>query len=198
MELTLSVSVFQSPFWIPLSSTVYSVLFFGGWGISLSRGLCWFIQGVAEGYHMMLGAHLFGLLKVSQAHLELVACGPVDGCGSGLAGRRAAVACLFFQCIVAWRILPWARGAGCQFQLSLVLHLSQACLQNLSQVPDLQSSCYLCLCLSRHFGAPLCWLLIIYLFFFFLIYKNYEGGQLLTFVKWLTDIRIPLYLMISK
>jgi hypothetical protein len=36
--------------------------------ISLFRGLSWFIPGVSEGYCMMLGAHLFGLPKVSQAY----------------------------------------------------------------------------------------------------------------------------------
>jgi hypothetical protein len=39
-------------------------------GIRLSRGV---VPGVAEGYCVMLGSHLFGLLKVSQAHLELAA-----------------------------------------------------------------------------------------------------------------------------
>jgi hypothetical protein len=36
-------------------------------------GFCWFIPGVAEGYHVTPGSHLFGLSKVSQALLELVA-----------------------------------------------------------------------------------------------------------------------------
>jgi hypothetical protein len=42
-------------------------IFFCTGGISLSRGLCWFIPGVAEGYCVMFGVNLFGLLKVSQA-----------------------------------------------------------------------------------------------------------------------------------
>jgi hypothetical protein len=52
----------------------------------------------------------FGLLKVSQTHLELMAGVPVvQHVGSG---SMRVVACLFFQCIVAWRSLPWARDSG--------------------------------------------------------------------------------------
>jgi hypothetical protein len=50
----------------------------------------------------MFGAHLVGLLEVSQAFLELVASG----------GSVEVVAFLFSQCIVVWRSLPWARGSG--------------------------------------------------------------------------------------
>jgi hypothetical protein len=53
----------------------------------------------------MLGSHLFGLPKVSQAHLE-----PVAGGSSGV----GVVAPLFSQCFVAWRSLPQARGSECQ------------------------------------------------------------------------------------
>jgi hypothetical protein len=42
-------------------------------GICLPRGLCWFIPGWLGEYHVMLGAHLFGLPNVSQAGLEPVA-----------------------------------------------------------------------------------------------------------------------------
>jgi hypothetical protein len=70
------------------SSVVYSVIFFlVGDGSVCPGGLCWFIPGVTEGYHMMLGSHLFGLLEVSQARLELVASGgggsSRDGGGGG-------------------------------------------------------------------------------------------------------------------
>jgi hypothetical protein len=67
----LSATVSQLLFWIPLSSIVYSVFFL--WGDQSVQGVVWFIPGVAEGYRVMLGAHLFGLLKVSEACLELVA-----------------------------------------------------------------------------------------------------------------------------
>jgi hypothetical protein len=48
---------------------------------------------------MMLGAHLFGLLNVSQAGLEPVAVVPLH---------------LFSQCNVAWLSFPQVRGSGCQ------------------------------------------------------------------------------------
>jgi hypothetical protein len=47
-----------------------------------------------------LAAHLFGLLNVSQAGLELVV--------------AAVAAFLFSQCNMAWRSFPRARGSGCQ------------------------------------------------------------------------------------
>jgi hypothetical protein len=56
---------------------------------------------------MTLGAHLFGLLEVSQARLEPEA----TGSGGGDGGSSMEVAArLFSQCVVAWRSLPWARG----------------------------------------------------------------------------------------
>jgi hypothetical protein len=69
---------------------LFSFFFVGG--VSLPRGLCWFIPGVAGGNPVMLGAHLFGLPNVSQAGLELAA------------GGTAAL--LFSQCNVVWRRLP--------------------------------------------------------------------------------------------
>jgi hypothetical protein len=72
--------------------------FFAEWGISLSRGLCWFIPGVAVG--IPRAAYLLTLLVcVSQAVLEL---------GSGGAG-----ALLFSQCEVVWRSFVRAGGSGC-------------------------------------------------------------------------------------
>jgi hypothetical protein len=85
------------------SSVVYSVLIFAGERISLCRGIVLMYPRVAEGYCMMLGSHLFGLLMVSQARLELAA-------GSNI----GVVAHLFSDCIMAWRSLLWARGSGCQ------------------------------------------------------------------------------------
>jgi hypothetical protein len=90
---------------------LFSVLFCFLWGGSVCPGgSCWFIPGVAEGYHVMLGAHLFGLPKVSQACLELVATGGDSNGSSGM----GMVAHLFSQCIVAWRSLPQARSSGYQ------------------------------------------------------------------------------------
>jgi hypothetical protein len=45
--------------------------------------------------------------------------GPVEPRLGGAAGWQAGgsgvgvVACLFFQCIMMWRSLPWARSSGC-------------------------------------------------------------------------------------
>jgi hypothetical protein len=74
-ELMLS-AMSQSPFWIPL---LFIQVFLLWGGISLSRRLCWFIPGVAKGYCMTPGSHLFDLPKVFQACLELVASWLVGG-----------------------------------------------------------------------------------------------------------------------
>jgi hypothetical protein len=50
-------------------------------------------------YHVMLGAHLFHLLNVSQACLE-----PATG-GAGTL--------LFSQYNVVWRSFVWVRSSGC-------------------------------------------------------------------------------------
>jgi hypothetical protein len=68
-------------------------------GISLSRELCWFIQGWLCEYRVILICSPVGLPDVSQASLE-----PVSG-GMG--------ALLFSQCKVAWRSFVWTGGSGC-------------------------------------------------------------------------------------
>jgi hypothetical protein len=119
--------------------------FFSPWvGISLSRGLCCFILGVAEGYRVTLGAHLFGLLKVSQAYLELAAGGSVGGLASVLAGWTMWCGCGGMPVLSVYSGLEkpsmgyrfWVP----KFHLSLVLHFHQACLQHLSNV----KSCSMC------------------------------------------------------
>jgi hypothetical protein len=101
-----SLVCLQQPLPPPLDSSFqfhFFIQFFLG-GESFCPGrLCWFIPGVAKGYPMMLGAHLFGLPKVSQAHLELVAGGCME-----------VATHLFSQCVMAWRRLPQARGSECQ------------------------------------------------------------------------------------
>jgi hypothetical protein len=77
----------------------YSVFFFAGWWVSLSRGLCWFILGVAVGIPHDACCSPVGLLDVSQAGLELA-----SGCTGAL---------LLSQCNVSWRSFVWARGSGC-------------------------------------------------------------------------------------
>jgi hypothetical protein len=78
------------------SSLLIIQIFFARWGVSLPRGLCWFIPGVAVG---ILICSPVGLLDVSQVGLELV---------SGGMG-----ALLFSQCNVAWRSFVWVGGSGC-------------------------------------------------------------------------------------
>jgi hypothetical protein len=68
-------------------------------GFSLSKGLCWFISGVAEEYHVMLRAPMFGLPNVSQPGLEW--------------HLAVAGALLSSQCNVAWRSFLQARGSVC-------------------------------------------------------------------------------------
>jgi hypothetical protein len=98
---------------------------------------------------MMLGAHLFGLPKVSQAHLELVAGGPAGG-QWGVGGGPPVLS-------VYHGVKKPSMGQGFRvpkFQLSLVLHLSQVCLQHLSKVPDSRSSHNVRLCHSHHLDPP--------------------------------------------
>jgi hypothetical protein len=76
-------------------------------------------------------------------------------CGRELAGR------LFFYYIVAWRRRPWSKCLECLFfWLSLVLYLSQVCLQLLSRVSD-SGAHEVCGSVSvtilDHSIWPLCW-----------------------------------------
>jgi hypothetical protein len=79
-------------------SVCYLLFNFFLWGVSLPRGYAGLSQGWLGEYHVMLGAHLFGLPNVSQAGLELT----------------VAAAHLFSQCNVVWRSFVWARGSGCK------------------------------------------------------------------------------------
>jgi hypothetical protein len=54
---------------------------------------------------MTFGAHLFGLLNVSQAGLEPVAL---------VVTVAEAATHLFSQSNVVWRSIPWAKSSGCQ------------------------------------------------------------------------------------
>jgi hypothetical protein len=95
---------FQQPQSIPLSASFHFCCLFSGffWGVvggSVCPGvLCWFIPRVAEGYSVMLGSHLFLLLKVSQAHLELVASSQHQQ-----QWQREVAVLLYSPCIMAWR-----------------------------------------------------------------------------------------------
>jgi hypothetical protein len=59
-------------------SFLFIVQFFfllDGWGVSLSRGLCWFVSGVAVRIQCDAWCSPFSLLDVSQAGLELASGG---------------------------------------------------------------------------------------------------------------------------
>jgi hypothetical protein len=71
-----------------------------GGGVSLYGGYAGLSQGSLGEYHVMLGAHLFGMLDTSQAGLE-----PVSGGAGG--------SLLFSRCNVAWRSFVQPGGSGC-------------------------------------------------------------------------------------
>jgi hypothetical protein len=91
---------------------------------------------------VMLGCHLFGLLKVSQAYLELVAGGwrPV-ACRGGDIGQPTC--CLY---IMAWRSLPQAKGSGCQSFNSPWHFTSTKCDFSVSARSLIQGANTVCIC----------------------------------------------------
>jgi hypothetical protein len=111
-------------------SLLFIIQFFFYRGVSLPRGLCWFILGV-EGI-------LFGLPNVSQAGLE---------------PHLVSVAHLFSQCNVAWRSFLLARGSGCgSFDFSRCF-ISAKCGSSISaRFLESQTSHCLLLYPSHHLG----------------------------------------------
>jgi hypothetical protein len=81
------------------------VCLFAGQGVSLSRGLCWFISGVAVGIPRDAWGSTVGLPGVSQAGLE-----PVSGSTGVL---------LFSLCNVARRSFVWAGVWGVEVLILL-------------------------------------------------------------------------------
>jgi hypothetical protein len=75
------------------------VYFFMVLGVSLPRGLCWFIPGVAGEIAHEAWCLLIGLSNVSKAGLE-----PASG---------SAGALLFSMCNVAWKSFVEAQGSAC-------------------------------------------------------------------------------------
>jgi hypothetical protein len=110
-----------------------------GLGVSLSRGLCWFISGVAVGIQCDTWCSPVDLLNVSQAGLELV---------SG--GRGALLFLSVMWCVEAFYR---QRFGVMTFWFFLVLYLCQGWLQLLSKIFDLQSSHCLLLLSSCHCGS---------------------------------------------
>jgi hypothetical protein len=76
--------------------------------------------------------------------------GPVEMWSRDPAGWQWAAAHLFFQCVMTWRRLPWARGSGCRSFSSSLCFTSA---KYVSKVPDPWSSHSLRLCLSHHFES---------------------------------------------
>jgi hypothetical protein len=60
---------------VPFQFLVYCSVFICVWGISFPRCYARLSQGWLGEYHEMFGTHLFGLVNVSQAGLELVSGG---------------------------------------------------------------------------------------------------------------------------
>jgi hypothetical protein len=86
---------------VSFQSFVYcSVFCFVRGGVSLPRGLCWFIPAVARGIPCDAWCSPVWSAKCLPSRETL----PVSG---------SATALLFSQCNVAWRNLPLARGSGC-------------------------------------------------------------------------------------
>jgi hypothetical protein len=92
-----SISLLCASFQFLVYYSVFGVClgFFAWGGVSLSRGLCWFILGVAGGILHKAWHSPVGLPNVSPAGLE-----PASGDTAAL---------LFSQCNVGWRSFLWAR-----------------------------------------------------------------------------------------
>jgi hypothetical protein len=120
-----------------------------GWAFRVSEFCFFFLVFYFCQVWLQQESILFGLLKFYQACLELVAGGLAGGwaVAGAPAGWLAGIdpVGLWGGGLVGFRV-P-------KFQFSLVLCLSQACLQHLIKVPDSQSLCCLCLCPSHHFGS---------------------------------------------
>jgi hypothetical protein len=73
--------------------------------------------------------------------------------GRGLAQGGIVGACLFFQCIVTWRILPGSRGSGCWSFSSHLCFTSSLCVSTISARSLIHGAHSLHLCHSCHFGS---------------------------------------------
>jgi hypothetical protein len=119
---------------------VQFLFFFFLWGSVCAGGYAGLSQGWLGEYHVMLGAHLFGLLNISQAGLELAA-------GGGGSPPVLSVK-------VAWRSLPWARGSGYRSFDSCWCFTSAKHGSSISERSLIHGSHAVCLCTSCHLGSP--------------------------------------------
>jgi hypothetical protein len=90
--------------------------FFGGARVSLSRGLCWYIPGVAVG--ILCAAYLLICWSESPKQVWSLCL----QCGSLLSS----------QCRMAWRSFVWAGGSGCQSFASSWCFFSARCGSSIS------------------------------------------------------------------
>jgi hypothetical protein len=114
------------------------IFFFCGARVSLSRGICWFIPGVAMG--IPRAAYLVTCWSASPKQVW---------------NRYLSTeALLFSQCNVTWGSFVWAVNSGCQsFDSSWWFFSCLVCFQFLSKIFDLQSSRCLLLPSSHHLGS---------------------------------------------
>jgi hypothetical protein len=113
----------------------------GGGRVSLFKGLCWFIPGVAGGIPCDAWCSPVGLPNVFQE-------------GSGPASGGAG-ALMFSQCNMAWRSFPQTRERFrfLKFAFSLLLYFLQVWPQCLNNIFDLRSSLCLLLLPSHYLGS---------------------------------------------
>jgi hypothetical protein len=124
------VLVFSSLFIVQFFLLCFFFLHEGG--ISLPRGLCWFIPEVAGGIPCDTWCSPVDLPNVTQAGLEPAS----DDMGT----------LLFSQCNVACRSFPWTRGSGCQSFDSSWCFISTKCGSSVSAIFLIYGAHAVCFC----------------------------------------------------
>jgi hypothetical protein len=111
----------------------------------------------------LAGKYSFWSAKGFPARMELAASGQTGGsqCAGGQlaqwagSGGVVVAAHLFFQCIVALRILPRARVLGCQIFSSLLYFTSANCVSNISARSLVHRVHAVCICVPVTILDPL-------------------------------------------
>jgi hypothetical protein len=130
--LALPPSLVHSEHPAPSAACSFSVscllfTFFCGVGVSMSRGLCWFIPGV------VVGIPYAAYLLTCWACVSQLASGSVQ-------------ALLFFQCNVAWRSFVWAAHSGCHSFDSSSCFFSAKCGSSISAKFLIYGAHVVCFC----------------------------------------------------
>jgi hypothetical protein len=123
------------------SSIVCSVFFFLQGGSVCPGGLCWFIPQMAEGYHVTLRFHLFGLPHIWSQW-------PMAG-GQWPAAVWGWQPTCSLKCIMAWRRFPQARGSECQSFNSPWCFTSAKCGSSISARSLIHAPHAVCICVSQ-------------------------------------------------